>query len=89
MNENGQLTNTEEETAQSLGDSEDSVPDISCHQRTERTLLVVQQSDKASSVCELSTSSGVDPGGGRGGRLPPPITIYLGESIFSHPQSFR
>jgi len=28
-------------------------------------------------------------GGGRGGRLPPPIKVYLGESIFSPPQSFR
>jgi len=74
MNENGQLTNTEEETAQSLGDSEDSVPDrpISCHQRTERTLLVVQQSGKASSVCELSTNRGVDPGGGARGAIAPP-----------------
>ena len=33
--------------------------------------------------------SGVDPGEGRGGRLPPaPIKIYLGESVFSPPQSF-
>ena len=34
-------------------------------------------------------SSGVDPGGGAKGAIaPPPIKIYLGESIFSPPQSF-